>query len=414
MTVGTLERELLSSLDPRELQGLEAWYDANHINGFGAAQPAEGAALAQWNDLSGKNRHLLQATASLKPLYRGVPNSMIPSSVALVGGATVDANGVYTTGVGPGINGIQVWVAIPGGNGARIWFAADWFPTVQSPYAPFQPNGGAYWGTNYYAADKVTPVNNTAGNNGNGRAVVSPINAWARDTNVFAIGPGIYWAKFTLGNSGYTAPGTLFKNIDLYVEYAGALAARAFVAPMPGGPTVEFDGVDDYMATAAAINLNGGTAHPVTFYTVGTWSGPNAVGALGLNQRFISSSTDGTNGTLRCALFPNTNQLLMYSSQNGVIRAAMSPNVPLVGSGWVDGVNRAAVTFSGLPLLSPATAVGSSGFKDKFFVSAVAANQALYGNISAGLFFSVKHDEATRRRIEQWLGGLYGIPLART
>jgi hypothetical protein len=49
---------------------LFAWYNANYVNGFGQAQPAADAAIAQWNDLSGNGRHLVQGTGANQPLFR--------------------------------------------------------------------------------------------------------------------------------------------------------------------------------------------------------------------------------------------------------------------------------------------------------------------------------------------------------
>jgi hypothetical protein len=60
----------LGRVDPRSLPQLWAWYNANYINGFGTAQPADAAALAQWNDLSGNGRHLVQGTGANQPLFR--------------------------------------------------------------------------------------------------------------------------------------------------------------------------------------------------------------------------------------------------------------------------------------------------------------------------------------------------------
>lgn len=60
----------LSRVDPRSLPQLFAWYNANYINGFGAAQPAADAAIGQWNDLSGNGRHLIQGTGANQPLFR--------------------------------------------------------------------------------------------------------------------------------------------------------------------------------------------------------------------------------------------------------------------------------------------------------------------------------------------------------
>jgi len=52
----------LGSIDPRTLPQLFAWYDANYINGFAAANPGDGVAVAQWNDLGPAGRHLLQGS----------------------------------------------------------------------------------------------------------------------------------------------------------------------------------------------------------------------------------------------------------------------------------------------------------------------------------------------------------------
>lgn len=68
----------LGRVDPRSLPSCFAWYDASWVNGFGQAQPAADAAVAQWNDLSGNGRHLTQGTGANQPLFRltGGPNNM--------------------------------------------------------------------------------------------------------------------------------------------------------------------------------------------------------------------------------------------------------------------------------------------------------------------------------------------------
>jgi len=68
----------MSRVDPRSLPQLWAWFDAQYPNGFGAALPADAAAMAQWNDLSGNGRHLVQATGANQPLFRliGGPDNL--------------------------------------------------------------------------------------------------------------------------------------------------------------------------------------------------------------------------------------------------------------------------------------------------------------------------------------------------
>lgn len=60
----------LGRIDPRTLPQLFAWYDANFISGFGAANPADGGAVAQWNDLGPNGKHLAQGTGANQPLFR--------------------------------------------------------------------------------------------------------------------------------------------------------------------------------------------------------------------------------------------------------------------------------------------------------------------------------------------------------
>lgn len=60
----------LNAIDPRTLPGLFAWYDAKNLSGFGVEPPADAAAVAQWNDLSGNARHLLQGTGANQPIYK--------------------------------------------------------------------------------------------------------------------------------------------------------------------------------------------------------------------------------------------------------------------------------------------------------------------------------------------------------
>lgn len=55
----------VATFTPASLSGLAAWYDASQIAGV-----SDGAALSQWNDLSGNARHLRQTTAANQPLYK--------------------------------------------------------------------------------------------------------------------------------------------------------------------------------------------------------------------------------------------------------------------------------------------------------------------------------------------------------
>ena len=60
----------LLNVDPRVLPGVFAWYSADYANGFGQALPANGAAMAQWNDLTPNGRHLVQGTGANQPTFQ--------------------------------------------------------------------------------------------------------------------------------------------------------------------------------------------------------------------------------------------------------------------------------------------------------------------------------------------------------
>jgi hypothetical protein len=54
-----------SGISPGSLANLQLWFDAMTIKNL-----ADGAAVSQWNDLSGNNRHLAQATGGNQPIWK--------------------------------------------------------------------------------------------------------------------------------------------------------------------------------------------------------------------------------------------------------------------------------------------------------------------------------------------------------
>lgn len=80
---------------PAMLPNLTAWYDAQTIQG------AADSAVAQWNDLSGHNRHLVQATSGAQPLYRtaglnGHPSVQFDGTNDVMRAAITSYTGVWT------------------------------------------------------------------------------------------------------------------------------------------------------------------------------------------------------------------------------------------------------------------------------------------------------------------------------
>jgi len=55
---------------PSLISGMIARYDATNIDGSNNSTFTDGEAVSQWNDISGNNEHLVQATGSRQPLFR--------------------------------------------------------------------------------------------------------------------------------------------------------------------------------------------------------------------------------------------------------------------------------------------------------------------------------------------------------
>jgi hypothetical protein len=125
----------LPRVDPRSLPNLWAWFNANYVNGFGAAQPAADAALAQWNDLSGNGRHLVQATGANQPLFRltggpaGFPSVQFVDSTDTMQIATAGARARPITVLGIFKNTLADDAAVHRAitfNAQRIGVCLDW------------------------------------------------------------------------------------------------------------------------------------------------------------------------------------------------------------------------------------------------------------------------------------------------
>lgn len=54
------------NFDAKKYSGCAAWFSAAQ----GVADPTDGTPIPQWNDLSGNNRHAVQATSSRKPTFK--------------------------------------------------------------------------------------------------------------------------------------------------------------------------------------------------------------------------------------------------------------------------------------------------------------------------------------------------------
>jgi hypothetical protein len=56
--------------DPRTVQGLQFWLNADYISGLGVANPANNTALSAWTNLIGGSLSCAQGTGASQPLYK--------------------------------------------------------------------------------------------------------------------------------------------------------------------------------------------------------------------------------------------------------------------------------------------------------------------------------------------------------
>lgn len=387
---------------PSSLPGLELWFDARYPNGFGGAVPADGDAVAQWNDLSGNARHVSQATASLRPLWRSANRNLLTYNQATFETDTSDWGVANNTSI------------------ARITSAA------LSGTACLEITKNVSIGhVNVTSSASRSPVTEgatyTAVASFKAPSAVRP----ARIVIRWYDGAGSYMGAQTLGGVVTTstswqksiataaAPvGAATAEVFLYVESAGvgevfhadevgiwAGSSTTWVPPvtLPGGmPVVQFDGGDDYLrATGFPVWAN------TTVYSVFQAMAYNPAvntralsifGGAGSHDHYISASGQAAAkaGAARFMIgnveAPGT--LLLSSTYDGTTGAAWSKGTALSGG-------------------AAAGALGSS-----LDVGAAGGGSPSHTGVAAVLIYSTIHDTATRKVIERWLGQQFGIAVA--
>lgn len=85
-------------------------------------------------------------------------------------------------------------IRIDGASQVRLTVEA--YATQPSPIAT--PNSNTHFSSLYFAADGVTPVQNTTGHTGNGNAQTLPLNNWRPITWNTAAGPNVRYVKFRI------------------------------------------------------------------------------------------------------------------------------------------------------------------------------------------------------------------------
>jgi hypothetical protein len=160
-----------------------------------------------------------------------------------------------------------------------------------------------------------------------------------------------------------------------------------------GQPAVDFDGVDNYMATASYT-----VSQPWTIYAVATFESTTAIQVLAGHGAPVQFGRIGVNaqlslnaGSVLGAIAINTSPHVISSVFNGASSViALDGGTPTTGAG---GAN----TWAGRPMR-----IGSYDASTLWF----------NGGVSALLHYSGAHDATTRQRIERRLGRRFGITVA--
>lgn len=267
-------------------------------------------------------------TGAVTKTQTAVGVSLIPTQVSL------PANGTQVT----------YRIAIPGGNSAAWVVNAEFLTNTVSNEPTIQPNGGRLASANYYAADGVTPVLNTAGWTGNGNAVAVPLNTWSDTAWGYVSGPGIYFIDFTFTNEA-TYAGTnaaqFLRNVRATID--GEIIVPALSSGTLGGgaalqngmgftatPTAMTKTTSAVAVTASPSPLSAGEAWLVLFYQ------PDAIlsmtgltGTVSEIQDSPSSpdgnSLDPTGGAVDLRFsFENHNQILRTNANDQTIRVRVT------------------------------------------------------------------------------------------
>lgn len=382
--------------DPTLLANLELYLDASRI-----APVADATALAQWDDLSGNGRHVVQAVGAKQPLYRNANPNLIsygyatadvnafvsqqdPGSIVTLTQETITVRNVgtravkaVTNGFGPyeGIKTPTYDVAVSAGVQVTlsVWVYSSVICTLRVQL--LGAIDGVFVGSN-------SPV---------------AANTWTR---ISATGTptSTQNCMFYL-DTGPTNDGALALIMqDLQVELGPV--ATAWVAPvtLPNNlPTVQFDGVDDGIKTGIVDMVQ-----PRTHYVV--YQAPQ----LGRDQHILSSDDGAKRGDIWVA----ANRAASIYGGLSVLDVAgsigdNSSNHIITG---VFNTANSFVVFDGVKSISAdagSHAIGAFQL-GQFAIN----NNPLAGSIAAVLVFSEAHSDSTRKRIEKWLGSKYGIAVA--
>jgi hypothetical protein len=460
MSLAVRERQALSGFDPRELGSLECWYDAEFVNGFGVAQPNDGDLLAQWNDLSGKGRHVVQAITGSKPMFRvprvaNSPVNLVPNprlfssisgwnsnnaglypvtrdvvnfhrfnaaaasiSVGPTAGTVVGSLYFGTSTVGPNsinvIPGVSyhtsVWVKVSRDSKVNVYVRARDAAGVVVPFTGL-PVSNLYTTTLIGAQDFGGPqVAIAAGVWTQLHIITGPVPANAATILQVVAANSNPAVATTAGDAMYCTEALVepWPNHGQYIDgdlaggfgWTGTAHLSSTIRKTADPKRVQFNGSNNWLATAGSITGSLPNPTSITGYFV--------VGNIGQNDTFTNmrlASTTNTDFIIYSSLLWG----LLLAGGGGAAKSYKLGDVQ-VFSAWSDPVNTSA-QINGSALTVSARASAQLG--GVLVLGGHIGSVVLNGSISAALIFSEKHDEIKRHQVEQWLAARYGVPLLR-
>lgn len=398
---------------PREFGNLELALEADKLGGAGTTNPADAFAVSQWNDLSGKGRHVTQSDAAKQPKFRNANPNKIPYGNATgsdatnlgVGRGTIAIEAEQMKFTPDGTTGVNYFYTRLGVNGFPVKPGKQYTALFSARAASSTEVGSGkveiYWynsaGTYLSASTGVATALTTS-------LTQHSLTAVAPSNSVFAA--VLFWV-------GTSLAATAIQYADFLSFAEGTSTTWVPPVVLPNNqPVVQFR--EDLTELSVVVGNVFSTLKNATVYVV-------------RNIDMMPSS--------------NTPRLVRYKAVAASSTGwAISPTNAHIGrSFYFDTVGENIAGEAGSPLFTPVLDVGKFDetgakvsylrdgiFKQETALGAItpftdgiiyignegAPSTALYGSIAAVYIYSGIHNDETRKRIERALGAKYGIAVA--
>ena len=227
------------------------------------------------------------------------------------------------------------------------------------------------------------------------------------------------WTSSTPSNAAYASVGAVVDDptcvigdimyADEFGLWYGPNSDNTWVRPvtLPNGlPTIQFDGANDQFYAFTSI---GG---PRTIYTVGynNASGAPYAASMSKGNTSILYGTVMSDGNTIGILRDSANTSINLGNNGGAVaREKTGVRTVVLRNKGMDVSNNGILTSQDNPALldmetSDTLSIGAPYPNSTF--------QLVEGAIAAVLIFSGAHNDATRKRVEKWLGAKYGVAVA--